>query len=1149
MVILAGLVIVLVSIPITLYLVNHARELRSRAASVLTPPNSISATYNLFENRIDRNNDGVVDSYWIIWAPAAHTCGVNLYNLSDSAVLWTTTITNCYAMPWALTFHWRSFMGDSAPDFTAAINGSGGAADYRLVAGDGATGVLRDFSFDLSSPSIVRIHGVATINFNLPAYPGPALLVRGDGHSNDQRGHLFYFPTGSNSYVDLTATPSVVNSNLFSGYPFPGIDIPGNLYTSIYNNFNNDLYPCTVIIEWGNCSVADDANTGSFFLDKLAVGDIDGDGVDDADMTYLWKSVVYPGRPKGQSSFLGAPQYDTYYNPQNDNSGCHSGRHYGFTILGNVDSDPYLEQVDIAGLLVGSFGDPYQNVSRNIGVIDTYPHPSLPTFSRSLLWNLPENTSIPNCDAPFLYQHALHIPDTGVVKDGTGKIKLIQVNQWTQTGPSNTCTHADLPCHYSTLNSQTGSWSWLVLNASNGSTAATFPNSYVWGTVPADANSFWIIYSSQANVWNLGTISSTDATPTLRSDLKIGLFNIQTFQLTNIDPITVTAKPYVKIVSGQSFDGKLSSHTEFSKLWTVPVTGSAYPGIVLSTASGFNLFANNGIGWVKAGEYNSGGGLVAAPTVDLKINSSDNPAAIPSGTAASISWTATSTTSCTASGSWSGAKNATGSESTGNISSTQTYTLSCSGPGGNASDTVSISVFNPSVSLDSATISPKPVKADGTTLHTITLIATDGASGSNITEEYALINFQGDNTGAYRGNVFWSTTNFPYGGTPKTGYPIDCTGGGKAATFTSYGGEYINLVSCSTTVSGVTRTVVFNVKFDASFLTPATGNRISGFAQNVYGSFDDWALYDTFDLVPTTPTVTSAIIAPKPVRIDGITTQTITLTSSDAAGGAGISDNYAFINAQGSNAGIYRGVVGWSSDNFPYWTGALKTGSLISCSGGGQGAIYNGYGQEYINLVSCSTSSSGNNRITSLIVKFNTNFTTPLTGNTISSFVQNSRVGNQSWLPFDTFDLSVAQATVDIKANNSDSPSPIAYNSAATLTWTSANMTSCTASNGWLGSQILTGSISTGNLTGSKTYTITCTGSLGSASDSVTVTVNPQNVPSVKVGDLNKDGLVNIYDLSLLLSKWATTDSNADINKNGKVDIYDLSLLLSNWGK
>jgi hypothetical protein len=64
-----------------------------------------------------------------------------------------------------------------------------------------------------------------------------------------------------------------------------------------------------------------------------------------------------------------------------------------------------------------------------------------------------------------------------------------------------------------------------------------------------------------------------------------------------------------------------------------------------------------------------------------------------------------------------------------------------------------------------------------------------------------------------------------------------------------------------------------------------------------------------------------------------------------------------------------------------------------------------------------------------------------------------------------------------------------------------------------------------------------------------TVNVTIQNTtPTVKIGDLNHDGSVNIFDLSIILSKWATTDANSDLNHDGTVNIFDLSILLSHWG-
>lgn len=87
--------------------------------------------------------------------------------------------------------------------------------------------------------------------------------------------------------------------------------------------------------------------------------------------------------------------------------------------------------------------------------------------------------------------------------------------------------------------------------------------------------------------------------------------------------------------------------------------------------------------------------------------------------------------------------------------------------------------------------------------------------------------------------------------------------------------------------------------------------------------------------------------------------------------------------------------------------------------------------------------------------------------------------------------------TADIKANNSDGPITISYNSSASITWTSSNANSCAvAPNNWTGT---IGSNSTGNLTSDRTYTVRCSGAGGSAADSVTVQVQQLPAPSVNL--------------------------------------------------
>ncbi|MFA6375989.1 MAG: hypothetical protein WCX69_01155 [Candidatus Paceibacterota bacterium] len=73
--------------------------------------------------------------------------------------------------------------------------------------------------------------------------------------------------------------------------------------------------------------------------------------------------------------------------------------------------------------------------------------------------------------------------------------------------------------------------------------------------------------------------------------------------------------------------------------------------------------------------------------------------------------------------------------------------------------------------------------------------------------------------------------------------------------------------------------------------------------------------------------------------------------------------------------------------------------------------------------------------------------------------------------------------TVDLRSSGS-----VACNQTATLTWSSTNADSCTASGSWSGSKTTNGSESVGNFTGSRVFTLTCSNSGGSAADSVTLT-------------------------------------------------------------
>ena len=96
-----------------------------------------------------------------------------------------------------------------------------------------------------------------------------------------------------------------------------------------------------------------------------------------------------------------------------------------------------------------------------------------------------------------------------------------------------------------------------------------------------------------------------------------------------------------------------------------------------------------------------------------------------------------------------------------------------------------------------------------------------------------------------------------------------------------------------------------------------------------------------------------------------------------------------------------------------------------------------------------------------------------------------------------TVSVTSLAPTVSISAG----PSTIASGGSSTLTWSSTNATACTASGGWSGSKGTSGTQSTGALTNSATYTLTCLGPAGSAAQSTTVSVKaPLPTVSLSVG-------------------------------------------------
>ena len=143
--------------------------------------------------------------------------------------------------------------------------------------------------------------------------------------------------------------------------------------------------------------------------------------------------------------------------------------------------------------------------------------------------------------------------------------------------------------------------------------------------------------------------------------------------------------------------------------------------------------------------------------------------------------------------------------------------------------------------------------------------------------------------------------------------------------------------------------------------------------------------------------------------------------------------------------------------------------------------------------------------------------------------------------------------TVDLRVNGSNGPLSLSAPASYTLSWTSTNAASCTASGSWSGAQATGSSQGINNVGGGTyTYTLTCSNPSGSASDSVTV--NVLSAPTVIVncagisdrtgqlhGDLDEQQRHILHRLKPLHRiKWTDRLAGRDRSPGGELMITPL---------
>ena len=113
--------------------------------------------------------------------------------------------------------------------------------------------------------------------------------------------------------------------------------------------------------------------------------------------------------------------------------------------------------------------------------------------------------------------------------------------------------------------------------------------------------------------------------------------------------------------------------------------------------------------------------VIPLPQITLTFT----PSSIPVGGTSTMTWTSSNTTSCVASGSWSGAEPTSGSQTIGPFpAGLYLYGLTCTGPGGSTSNTQGITVFVP----PTATITVTPSSVPSGTAVSLTWSSTNASS-------------------------------------------------------------------------------------------------------------------------------------------------------------------------------------------------------------------------------------------------------------------------------------------------------------------------------------------------------------------------------------------------------------------------------------
>ena len=410
----------------------------------------------------------------------------------------------------------------------------------------------------------------------------------------------------------------------------------------------------------------------------------------------------------------------------------------------------------------------------------------------------------------------------------------------------------------------------------------------------------------------------------------------------------------------------------------------------------------------------------APPSVALAVD----PVTVQQAAAANLHWTSSNASACDASGGWSGIKDVTGVESTGALVATTSYTLTCSGSGGTAGQTVTANVTappsvppGPSVSLSAV---PSTVDSGGAA--TLTWSSTDATNCS------ASGNWSGSKA------TSGSASTGPL--TANSSFALTCTGAGGSAT-----------QSVNVTVIPPQGPPPPSVTLGATPTTVASGG----------GTTLNW-------------TVTNATSC----TASGGWTGSKTLSGSEARSGLSFTTTYTLTCTGAGGAASQLVTVTVTPPSNPPSPTVTLSASPTTVANGGTSTL------SWLTANTSGCTASGGWTGTKALS--GSEARTGLTATTTFTLTCSGTGGGSSASQSITVSVSPPVTPPPPAVTLTATPSSIASGGTTTLGWSASNATACTASGGWSGSKPLSGSEAKSGMTSTTTYVLTCTGAGGSGS-------------------------------------------------------------------